>query len=54
MRRLLLVAAAFLLVAAAGVAKTKKQVETNPLGDGASDRAYWAELAYIFSVSTTA
>lgn len=28
------------------VAAAKKKKETNPLGDGASDRAYWCELAY--------
>ena len=34
-----------LLIAGSMGAKTKKQPE-NPLGDGQSDRAYWAELAY--------
>lgn len=33
----------------AGFAKTKKQVETNPLGTGAEDRAYWAKLAYTMA-----
>lgn len=33
----------------AGFAKTKKQVETNPLGTGVEDRAYWAKLAYTMA-----
>ena len=33
----------------AGFAKTKKQVETNPLGTGAEDRAYWVKLAYTMA-----
>ena len=37
-----------LLIAGSMGAKTKKQPES-PLGDGQSDRAYWAELAYTMA-----
>ena len=45
-RRLILIA--LVVVAAMASAKTKKQ-PANPLGDGQSDRAYWAELAYTMA-----
>ena len=48
MKRILLTFAAALLVVGAMAGKPKKQAE-NPLGDGQSDRAYWAELAYTMA-----
>lgn len=46
MKKILLLVA--LVMPLALCAKTKK-VETNPLGDGATDRAYWAKLAYTMA-----
>ena len=37
---------ALIVVPVFGFAKGKKQAETNPLGTGEQDRAYWASLAY--------
>lgn len=48
MKRLFIVVAAGLFIVSGAFAKTKKQPE-NPLGDGQSDRAYWAELAYTMA-----
>ena len=48
MKRLFIVVAAGLFIVSSAFAKTKKQPE-NPLGDGQSDRAYWAELAYTMA-----
>ena len=46
--RLFSVLSLCLLLGVSAFAKTKKQPE-NPLGDGQSDRAYWAELAYTMA-----
>ena len=48
MKRISLIIIALVAVATALPAKEKKQ-PANPLGDGASDRAYWAELAYTMA-----
>ncbi len=47
MKKLLLIAFAILLPFAA-IAKGKKE-QKNPLGDGQTDRAYWAKLAYTMA-----
>ena len=48
MKKILVILIVVACALSASAAK-KQKVEANPLGDGASDRAYWVELAYTMA-----